>query len=130
MYRILIPILFSPFLFSQSLSWYGDYDKAHQEALRTHKPLLVLIVKRDDVKTNYILQHVFANQPYIETLNRYIISAMVMYEGKASYPIEMYYTTEFPTLFLVNEEELFLCKPIYGSAITKEKIIQILKSLQ
>ena len=115
-------------LFSQTLSWRGNYDKAHQEALHTHKPLLVLVVKAGDINTERVLRDVLMGQPYIEILNRQVVAVMVTYEGRSSYPIEMYYTTEFPALFLVNEQEQFLHKPIYGHAITKESIIQILEN--
>jgi len=38
-----------------------------------------------------------------------------------SYPIEMYYTRVFPTLFFVDSQrELFLHEPLYGEEITDQ----------
>jgi len=116
-------------LFSQTLSWRGDYSTAHQEALGTHRSLLVLVVKCDDERTHRILREVFMDQPYIDKLKKRVVSVMVPYEGSTSYPIEMFYTTEFPALFLVDEKELFLHKPLYGDDISKENLEKIVIEL-
>jgi len=47
-------------------------------------------------------------------LNEKYIAVMVTYEGKVSYPIELFYSTTFPTLFFVDsEDESFFREPIY-----------------
>jgi hypothetical protein len=52
------------------------------------------------------------------------------YEGALSYPIEMYYTTVFPTLFFVeSEKELIFKKPLYGQTISKQNVKQYLIEL-
>jgi hypothetical protein len=56
-----------------------------------------------------------------------MVPVIVRYEGRLSYPIEMYYTTVFPTLFFVDSQrEVFIHKPLYGKRITKEAIQKML----
>ncbi len=73
------------------------------------------------------------NQPYIETINQQMIAVMVTYEGRLSYPIELYYTTVFPTLFFVDaHKETFIGEPLYGEEINttgiKNRLDQYVKS--
>ena len=64
------------------------------------------------------------NQKYVEHINKNMVPVIVMYEGKLSYPIEMYYTTVFPTLFFVDSQrELFINEPLYGEEIT-DKVLE------
>jgi len=117
-----------PFVVSASfVHWEGNYDTARQKAHKTHKPLLVFIVKQNSDNTREAIQTVFMNQPYVETINEKTVAVMVTYEVSQNYPVEMYYTTVFPTLFFVDaQKELFLRKPLYGNEITKESVGQSL----
>ena len=67
------------------------------------------------------------NHKYVDSINQKMIAVIVTYEGSVSYPVEMYYTTVFPTLFLVDTKtETFMNEPLYGTEIksdTLEKII-------
>ena len=66
------------------------------------------------------------NHPYIDTINKKMIAVIVTYEGQLSYPVEMYYTTVFPTLFLVDTKtEMFMSEPLYGEGIEASTISQI-----
>ncbi|MCD6211772.1 MAG: thioredoxin family protein, partial [Sulfurovum sp.] len=61
-------------------------------------------------------------------VNSKMVPVIVTYEGVLSYPIEMYYTTIFPTLFFVDSErELFLHEPLYGEEITQDIVSEICK---
>ncbi len=105
-------------LLANHVHWLGDHDKALKLAHKEDKPLLVLVVKNDSKMCNKILYQQFMNQPYIDTINDKMIAVIVTYEGKLSYPIEMYYTTIFPTLFFVDTKtETFMHKPLYGEEI-------------
>jgi hypothetical protein len=107
--------------------WQGDYDKALQQAHQEHKPLLVLVVKDDTPLCNKIIQTTFMNQPYVDRINGEMIAVIVTYEGKLSYPIELYYTTHFPTLFWVDSSsETFLSPPLYERNISIEKMSLLL----
>jgi len=125
--------LFFPLIVSANfVHWEGDYDIAHQKVLNEHKPLLVLVIKKDSTNSENIIKNVFMNQPYVKRINQEMVAVIVMYEGSKSYPVEMYYTTVFPTLFFVDSgRELFLVKPVYGNAISvkviEEKVIELLQ---
>ncbi|SFZ99020.1 hypothetical protein MNB_SV-5-934 [hydrothermal vent metagenome] len=117
-------------IFANHVHWLGNYDVAHQVALEEQKPLLVLVVKKNKHFSNTVIKNTFMNQKYIDKINSEIIAVIVTYEGLLSYPIEMYYTTVFPTLFLVDsQKELFLHEPIYGKDIIKENVYEMLKTL-
>jgi len=109
------------------VNWLGNYDVAHQKALKEHKPLLVLVVKKNNSLSSQIIKNVFMDRDYVDAINSKMVPVIVTYEGTLSYPIEMYYTTVFPTLFFVDSQrELFLKKPLYGKEITKEVIGKML----
>jgi hypothetical protein len=119
-----ILLWFLPLLLSANfVNWLGNYDLAHQQALQEHKPLLVLVVKKNDPLSSQIIKNSFMDQDYVDVINANMVPVIVTYEGALSYPIEMYYTTVFPTLFFVDSgNETFLCDPLYGEEITKEVI--------
>lgn len=117
----LLPLL----LCANHIHWQGNYDKALQQAQKEDKALLVLVVKKDDNKTYTVLKNALMNQPYIDTINTKMIAVIVTYEGKTSYPIEMYYTTVFPTLFFVDtKSETFMREPLYGEQISQQVLLQ------
>ncbi len=111
------------------IHWMGNYDKALQRAHQEHKPLLVLVTDKGKASQHTIATQLM-HQPYIEAMNKHFVAVIVTYEGEENYPIEMYYTTVFPTLFLVDSSrELFLRKPLYGKEITTEALAKIMQDL-
>ena len=113
------------FVLADHVHWLGNYNTALQLAQIEHKPLLVLLVKKDDKTSTKIIQNSFMSQPYIHKINQKMVPVIVMYEGKASYPVEMYYTTIFPTLFLVDtRSETFMKEPLYGEQISQKALLQ------
>jgi len=117
--------LLTLFTYANHVHWLGDYDKALQQALKEHKPLLVLVVKKDVKLCNITLHKQFMHHSYIDTINEKFIAVMVTYEGRTSYPIEMYYTTVFPSLFFVDtKNETFMRKPMYGEQISQKVLLQ------
>ena len=118
MRAILLLVLFLSFGNANHISWLGDYDKALKQAQKEKKPMMVLLVKKDCNLCNEVLIKNFMNRDYINTLNEKYVAVMVTYEGKTSYPIELFYSTIFPTLFFVNSNnEHFLEPPLYGEEI-------------
>ena len=108
----------SVMLYADHVRWSGHYDAALRRAMTEHKPLLVLLVKPGQSLSRDIVRRQFMDQPYVDTINQHFVSVMLTYGSKRSYPIEMYYTTAFPTLFLVDSQtELFLHAPLYGREI-------------
>ena len=115
----LIPLVIS----ANHVHWLGDYKVALQQAHKEQKPLLVLVIKKDSALTPQIIKNNFMNTSYIEYINKEMVPVIVRYEGVLSYPIEMYYTTVFPTLFIVDSKrEIFYSDPLYGEEINRESI--------
>jgi len=122
--------LLTVYINANHIHWMGNYDKALQKAHKEHKPLMVLLVKKECPPCNDVIKDSFMEQRYIKHLNQKFISVMVTYEGRESYPIEMFYSTSFPTLFFVSSKtETFLAKPLYGESISVNSIENILKEL-
>jgi len=113
-------------LHANHVSWYGDFDKAHQQALKENKNLMVLLIKKDCKECVLALKNSFLNKPYIEEINNDFISVIVTKNQKSSYPIEMLYTFTYPSLFFLDNRELFICKPIMGE-ITPDRLYIHLK---
>ena len=119
------------FLSANFVSWLGNYDKAHQKALQEKKPLLILVVKKDSTLSSKIIHSVFMNKTYVDIINQKMVPVIVTYEGTLSYPIEMYYTTIFPTLFFVDSSrEVSLTETLYGENISVKSVKVNLKKLK
>ncbi len=134
MYKILlIQILLLTNLFSNNIqnniSWYSSYDKALEIAQKEKKNMMLFIASSKDKNSNEILRKHFQNQDYINYLNTNFISVLITVEHKTSYPIELFYTTNFPSIFFASyKDESFLTHPIYDFK-SKEEFIDILKSI-
>ncbi len=110
MKRIAI-LLLTILLYSHKLSWHGNYEKALALAKKEHKKLLVLIVKRD---TPYA--KVIKSINRVKGVSEHYIPFIGFFD--TNYPIELYYTTKFPTLFFVDpKNETFIREPLYGKKI-------------
>ena len=131
----MIKMLFTLFFFTLSVNadhihWLGNYDKALQKAQKEHKPLMILLVKKECSSCNDVIKNCFMEREYVALLNRKFVSVIVTYEGRESYPIELFYSTSFPTLFFVNSQtETFLSEPLYDESIEVNTIEKFLKEL-
>ncbi len=103
------------------ISWQSNFDNAHKQALEEKKHLMVLLIKKDCNSCKEAIKTTFMNQVYIDDINNKFISVIVTEGQKESYPIEMLYTFTYPSLFFLNNQELFLCEPIRGE-VTPEKL--------
>lgn len=75
---------------------------------------MIFIASSKTTKSNKILKEYFLNQDYIKYINENFVSVLVTVEYKTSYPIELFYTTQFPSLFFASyKDESFLTHPIY-----------------
>ena len=115
-------------IYADHIHWLGNYDKALKKAQKEQKHLMVLLVKKECPFCNAIIKNYFMNQKYVGYLNQKFVSVIVTYEGRESYPIELFYSRSFPTLFFVDyQTEGFLSEPLYGKSIDKEAIEKFLK---
>ena len=110
----IVTALFLSMLQANHISWHGNFNKAHQQALKENKKLMVLLIKKDCTSCKEVIKETFTNQIYINQINADYISVIVTHAQKESYPIEMLYTLTYPALFFLDNKELFICKPIRG----------------
>ena len=126
---LLLLIMFSS-LYADHISWRSDYEKSLVEAKKEHKVLMVLVVKNNCLNCNKLIKESFINQPYINDLQNKTIAVIVNNQSSTNYPRELFYSTEYPTLFFVDPQtELFLGKPLHYP-LKKDEITKLFKELQ
>ena len=116
MFKFLLFFLMITYLQANHIKWYASYDKAFAYAKEHNKKMIVYLIRDDCKRCKDIVATVFTNKPYIDKLNVDFVSVIVNFDDKVSYPIEMYYTDTFPTLFIVEPKE--------------ERFIKVLKDTQ
>ncbi len=117
-------------VYANHISWLGDYNKALEKAKKEHKPMMVLLVEEDCKRCNELIKKEFMNHDYVDILNEQVISVIVTRDSKISYPIELFYSTSFPSLFFVNSEvETFLAEPFYGK-VNREKLLEVIDKIK
>lgn len=123
-------LIFSLQLQADSISWYGNYDKALQASHKQNKNMMILLISSKQKESMKIVKKLFMNKKYVSHLNKNYINILINVDYKTSYPIELFYTTKFPSLFFAShKDESFLIDPIYG--LDKESdIVEILDSLK
>jgi len=118
---ILFLLVFS--LNASYIKWQSDYEKAHIQALKENKNLLILLV---DKSSSELIKNSFLNQDYVEEINREFVSVYIVKNQKGSYPVELLYTLEYPALFFLNKYEVYSCESLSGD-LTPELITKRLK---
>ncbi len=93
---------------SAALHLRGDFDMALAEARASGKKLLVLLSDPYNHETPECLallrRHAFE-------IGKNAVTVIVI-AGQQSYPVELLYTTRFPALFLLTNEEVLLEGPV------------------
>jgi thioredoxin-related protein len=111
------------------INWKWNYEKALLLAKKEDKNLMVFLRKKDCINCQRMLRDTLINHNYIDKINDKYISVIVTYEEKNDYPVEMFYTLEFPSLFFVNsKDESFIIKPKSGF-ISSKKFIDFSSSI-
>jgi len=115
-------------IYANHIQWQGDYDKALLQAREEHKVLMVLLIKNSCHECKNIVTNLFMNKTYIDELNKNVISVIVNIDNKHSFPLEMYWANDYPTLFFVDSQnESFIDEPMYN--VTQKNIQNILLKL-
>jgi thioredoxin-related protein len=115
--------------FANHILWKSDYSQALIDAKNNNKKLMVLLIKDNCKNCKEIVRNIFTNQPYLKKINQKVVSIIVNKDSKINYPIELFYSISFPTLFFINpKDEMFIIEPIYEKITTKD-IKNILKDL-
>ena len=107
-------VFFLASLEAQNISWYGDFEQARQKAIEERKTLMVLLIKKECFACDEILSKTFRSDSVVERVNELFVSVLISEGQKGTYPIEMLYTMEYPAVFFLDNQELFVGKNIFG----------------
>jgi len=126
----IITILFFAVLaiYANHINWQGDYGKALQQAKKQHKILMVLLIKNRCEKCKNMVKNIFTDKTYIDELNKKVVAVIVNIDNKHTFPIEMYWSDKYPTLFFVDSStEIFIHKPFVN--VTQKDLKDILTQI-
>ena len=87
---------------SEMIRWRGDYDQALHEARARGKNLLLILTKPSCPACAELIRKIAADPALVRPLLRRYVPVIVTVDVRADYPVELYYTTRFPALFLVE----------------------------
>lgn len=125
--KLLLLSLFISSVYSQNILWHANYDKALIKAHKENKNLFVFLVNANKASKN-VLAQLYKEKTLIKKLNQEYISILINVNYKTTYPIELYYTTSFPTMFIANAKvELMLADPVYTIPALKKTLQQLNK---
>jgi len=125
MKKILVVALFSIYLAANHVNWMGNYNKALIKANKESKPMLVLLIKNNSQECKDVVKNIFTNKKYIDKINNKYISVIINYDTQ-DYPIELFYSTIFPTLFFVDSKtETFIKEPLYSKNIVEQIVSKL-----
>lgn len=80
----------------------GEYEMARQEAIREGKALLLLLDTPGDGQGAAMVRRMLEDASLRRLLAERTVVVLIMAGTKSRYPIELYYTTRFPALFLID----------------------------
>lgn len=107
--------------FCEHIRWQNEYEKALLEAKKEKKKIVLLVLKKECVECKTIFIDIFKDSEVEAKISSEYIPIVVFFEDKNSYPIELFYTQLFPTLFFVSQEdESFLQEPLFKNFTKKE----------
>ncbi len=125
-FALLLTLLLTAWADGERIHWYGMFDKALQESRMTGKPMLVMLVRRNCAPCSRMVAKALGDPRIVTWINRNAVGVLVT-EGIGDYPIEMLYTLEVPTLFLLSPQETFLRPPLRGER-NAEEVLEWLNS--
>lgn len=122
----LVLFLMAAALFSEQIRWHNDFDKALFKAKEEKKEIMLLVLKKECAECKKVFVEVFNDKEVQEKVNRKYIAVVAFFEHENSYPVELFYTQSFPTIFFVSSrDESYLQKPLRGY-FTKDDILESL----
>ncbi|MDD3475666.1 MAG: thioredoxin family protein [Sulfurimonas sp.] len=123
---VFIFIIFTSLIFGEHIRWQSNFETALKEAKKEEKNILLLVLKRDCKECKSVFTDIFMDKEVADKVNDKYISVVVFFENKNSYPVELFYTQQFPALFFVSyKDELFINTPLF-EAFTKEALLNSL----
>ncbi len=111
-------------LLSDNIRWQNDFDKALFKAKKEKKEIMLLVLKKECAVCKNIFVTLFNDKTVQKEVNKKYIAVVVFFENENSYPIELFYTQSFPSLFFISSnDESFLQKQLFGN-FTKEELLK------
>ena len=92
----------------------SSYSVAQQKAKKLEKTLMVFLVNDACKECNKELSKLLKNPKISALIEKKAVLTIVHRGQKQSYPIEMLFTLEYPTLFFLDSSELFECDAMRG----------------
>lgn len=113
-------------LLSDHIRWQNNFDEALFKAKEEKKEIMLLVLKKECAECKKFFVEVFNDKEVQKEVNRKYIAVVVFFEYENSYPIELFYTQNFPSLFFVSsKDESYLQKPLRGY-FTKDDVLKSL----
>lgn len=127
--KLLFFLFIATVLYAEHIRWSNDFEKSLLEAKQTNKDILLLVLKKESLRSKTVFSDIFIKEDVQKAVNKKYIPIAVFFEDKNSYPIELFYTQIFPALFFVSsKDESYLHKPLSGN-FTKEELLEALDFL-
>ena len=106
--KVIVALLFFVTL-SQAFIIESSYEVAHKKALKSNKTLIVFLTTQDCKHCNDALKKILMDKATSSLIEKNALFSIIHKGQKESYPIEMLFTLEYPTLFFLDKHELFSC---------------------
>lgn len=108
-------LLCSQIIFAEHIRWSGNYESSFQVAKSQNKNIFLLILQKEDKKSLAIFTNIFADATITKLVNKNFVPVIVFFENIDSYPVELFYTQNFPAIFFVSkDDESYLKPPLIG----------------
>ena len=103
-------------LSAEHVQWQGDYEQARLQAVKEGKGIMVFLIQKNCDECMEMLRTTFRDHSYIKEINRRYVSVLITKDQRGSYPIELLYTLEYPSLFLLDAKEHYEHEALRGYA--------------
>ena len=112
--RLLIAaLLLCTILQASTIRWYGSFESALRASQSAKRPIFVVLVERDCDECRRLFVETLMQERIVRLVSEKTVPVIVTRENE-DYPIELLYTLEYPTIFLLSPEEVLIKPPLSG----------------
>ena len=113
---------------TEYIKWFHTYESGHKEALKLEKPIMLFLKDDSSEESKKMFVKTFSNKEVIRLVNKNFVSIQLP-KGTDQFPLELYYTLEFPTLFFATRYEV-LYGDIFTGYIDSKKLSNLIKRFE
>ncbi len=106
--------LLTTILQASTIRWYGLFESALRVSQAEKRPMFVVLVERECDECRRLFATTLMQKRIVRLVNEKTVPVIVTRENE-DYPIELLYTLDYPTIFLLSPEEVLLKPPISGA---------------